>query len=68
MNDDIEVETGNDHPFIKNAGLIGDIANERFKKIWIEQNNPQFPTVDQMFLNILIEDYNQRHSDKADKE
>lgn len=37
-------------------------VNKRFADLWVHQNDPQFPTIDQMVLDVLAEDYIKRHT------
>lgn len=60
--DRITVKNTGNYPEIIGAGLIGDIANKRYADIWVHSNWPQFPSVGDMLIDILVEDYNERHA------
>lgn len=64
----IQVNTTGNYPIIEGAGLIGEIANKRISDYWVHANYPNFPSVNQILLDILVEDYNERHAPGPDSE
>lgn len=51
------------HPTVEGAGSLGDEVNKRWSTQWVNENNPQFYSFDQMAIEILVEDYNERHKE-----
>lgn len=54
------------YPKVEGAGILGDIVNKRWSEQWVAENNPTFLSFDSMALNVLIEDYNERHPPQTD--
>jgi hypothetical protein len=53
----------NNYPIVEGAGLLGDIVNKRWSEQFVNENFPQYPPFNEMALDVLIEDYNQRHAE-----
>jgi hypothetical protein len=55
------------YPEVEGAGLLGDIVNKRWSEQFVNENYPQYPPFNEMALDVLIEDYNQRHAEQGEK-
>jgi hypothetical protein len=49
------------YPVILGAGLLGEIANRRIKEYWELTGTQELPPINEIMLDILIEDFNERH-------
>ena len=58
----ITVDNSGNYPVIEGAGFIGDLANKRISDYWVHSGSNSFPAIDKVLMEILIEDYNDRHS------
>jgi hypothetical protein len=63
----ITVDNSGNYPTIEGAGLLGEEANKRIAEYWVHSGSNSFPPIDQVILDILIEDYNQRHSREEER-
>ena len=49
------------YPEVENAGILGDIVNKRWADEWVSSNTPHFKPFGDMAIDVLIEEYNERH-------
>lgn len=64
----ITINTNGNYPIAEGAGALGDIVNQRWKDQWIHENQPRFASFDSVAVDVLVEDYNERHATNKELE
>lgn len=63
----IILEYKGNYPRIEGAGILGEEVNKRMADHWISDVSNNFPAIDRLILEILIEDYNKRNAESENK-
>lgn len=57
----VNFDAFDNYPRLENAGALGEVVNKRLSDLWVNTGTTDFPPMNEMIIEVLVEDYNKRH-------